>query len=87
MASHRELGRDTCLSMVAELCDGFTRVLRPLVRQTSSSPCMFACISKTRPGWIPFVFISRVLGPLFSSQHPCAMLDSISDECEVTASF
>ena len=27
------------------------------------------------------------MGNVLSSQHPCAMIDNISDECEATASF
>ena len=69
--------------------------LRPLVRQASNSPYIFACISKNRLGWIPVVFVhiactasyQATMGYVFSSQHPCAMFDGISDECETTASL
>ena len=69
--------------------------LRPLVRQTSSSTYIFACISKNMLGGIPIVFVyiactgsyQAVMGPPFSSQHLCTMFDSISDQCEITASF
>ena len=50
--------------------------LRPVVRQTSSSPYIFAYISKNMLGWIPIVFVyiactgsyQAAMGPPFSSK-------------------
>ena len=69
--------------------------LRPLARQTSSSPYIFACISKNRLGWIPVVLVyiactgsyQATMGPVFISQHPIAMFDGISNSWETTASL
>ena len=72
------------------LGNGRINCLLPLARQTSSSPYIFAYISKNRLGWIPIVFVyiacigsyQATMGPPFSSQHLCAMFDSISQKNE-----
>ena len=55
----------------------------------------FASISKNMLGWIPIVFVyiactgsdQATMAPVFTSKPPCAMFDSILEQCEITASF
>ena len=66
-----------------------------LVRQTSSSSYIFACISKNRPRRISVTLLDIAYAASYQakilhvlrSQHPRAILDNVSGACEATSLF